>query len=257
MSNLIPERRTNKNGVTSTKWVKPSASMNPTSASIPIPVSSAQARKRSDLHDEVLVVSDLLGSVNDTARTEGLIRSNLAYVGEREVGILTHMKTIVSEHDMAAHVLRNLITRNGSYVSTSSGFAPELEIDTALNVIPLCSRLETRLGCDEFDSGSEGYRLIDSVIRVIDQEEVTGLDEAHTVALSMITFIRGDFDLFANDDDDDLSYDEVKNEVDFIAARLDVVEPLLSELKNRKAYDKKTIELLLNIPAKSISSGVL
>lgn len=259
MSNLIPERRTNKNGVTSTKWVRPSLPKEPISAAIPMPTASARTHQWVDLQREVIEVSGLLHTENSTDRIQRMVRSNLTYIGEHDSGMLARMKKIASEHEAAFFLLRNLLTRNGSYATTGSELNLEREmrrLNNALHLIPLCTRLEDQFSSDAFDSGGDGNRLIDSVNRVLNEGGVAGLDEAHTVALGMITFIQGDFDMFTTGESD-LSYDEVEAEVDYIANHLSETEPLLPELKARKAFDRGTIEILRNAPAKSISSGLL
>lgn len=262
MRNLIPESRTDKNGITSTRWVKPYPSFNFSGSAIPMPIASVQ--EPVDLTYEVLIIRELLQSENDTFHTSRMIGDNLRYIGDRDVELLMRIKAVASGNPLASFMLRNLVKKDGFYATNSPmsvrdpNFAPEQgmkEIDTALHIIPLCSRLETRLGFDEFEFGAEGYMLIQSVTRTLKREDVTGLSAERTLALAMVTYVRDSIDF--GEGDDEISYTGVENEIDYIVDHLDEVESLLTELYARKAYDQETIESLLSAPAQAIRSGLL
>jgi hypothetical protein len=262
MRNLIPESRTDKNGITSTRWVKPDLSPNLVSAAIPMPIASME--KPIDLTYEVLVIRGLLQAKNDTVHTDRMIGDNLRYIAERDTGLLNQIKIVASENEPASFIVRNLIKKDGFYEVNSPvsvrdpHFNPEeamQDIGTALHLIPLCSRLEARLGFDEFELGTEGHMLIQSVTRTLKRENVTGLSAERTLALAMVAYVRDTIDF--GEGDDEISYIEIENEIDYIVGHLDEVESLLPELHARKAYDQETIESLLNAPAQAIRNGLL
>lgn len=76
MSNLIPERRTDKNGKTSTRWVKPSASVSNV-ASIPAP-----QRAVSELEANLTVLTDAIkkAKVNSAVLDSALYRASNAEI---------------------------------------------------------------------------------------------------------------------------------------------------------------------------------
>jgi hypothetical protein len=262
MRNLIPENRTDKNGITSTRWVKPAAALNPTGIAIPMPIASIQ--EPIDLTYEVLVIRGLLQAKNDTVHTDRMIGDNLRYIAERDTGLLNQIKVVASENEPASFMIRNLIKKDGFYAVNSPmsvrdpSFDPERgmrELETALHMIPLCTRLEKRLGCEEFECGSDGYILVQSITRKLRQEGVTGLSAEQTLALTMITYARNGVDFYGTDED--IPYSDIERDIDYIVDHLDEVEGLLPELHARKVCDRATIESLLTAPARAVRDGIL
>lgn len=262
MNNLIPERRVNKNGVTSIKWVKPAAPSSLVGTAIPIPVASVQEQEPMDITYEVMVIGELLYSKDDTVHTKRMIGDNLRYIAERNTDLLILVKSVASADDMGTYLLRNLIKKDGFYDTHSPisvrdpHFDPEQamqELETALHIIPLCSRLETRFGHAEFESGTEGQMLIQSVVRTLKKEGITELGGERTVALAMVTYVQDGEEFGLGDDI--VSY--VEGDIDYIVEHLDEVESMLPELQARKAHEREAIALLLNAPAKAIRSGTL
>lgn len=262
MSNLIPERRTNKNGVTSTKWVKPDA--NPSFAGTAISMPIAAVRKPIDLTYEVLVIRGILQAKDDTVHTDRIIGDNLRYIAERDTGLLNQIKIAASEYEAATFLIRTMIKKDGFYEINSPmsirdpGFDPEQgmrELRTALHMIPLFARLEERLGYDEFESGSDGYMLVQSITRKLRDEGITELSAERTLALTMISYVRDGIDFY--DEDEGISYSEAEGDIDYIVDHLDEMEVLIPELRTRKACDRATIEPLLKAPAQAVRDGIL
>lgn len=262
MRHLIPARRTDKNGVTSTKWVKPATGPAIEGTAIPMPIASVQ--KPMDLTYEVLITGELLHSENDTVHTKRMINDNLRYIGERDTGLLRHFKTVALENHLAAYLLRNLIKKDGFYEVNSpmSNRDPDFDpaqgmqdLKTALHMIPLFSRLEERLGNDEFECGADGFMVSQSIIRKLKLEGVTGLSAERTVALAMVTYIRDDVLFYGGDEESSLS--DSDDAIDYIVDHLDEVESLLPELRARKADDRQTIQSLVEAPAQAVRDGIL
>lgn len=260
MRNLIPEIRTDKNGVTSTKWVKPTSAPSFAGEGIPMPIASAS--KPLDLYQEVTQIKNLLHADDNSvlSRTTAILLSNLHIIGEHDMSLLMKIKQVASAGELEAKLMKHLLKKDGNFAYvTDPGFSIEHAIDnlrTATYLMPLCSRLEQRFGDDIFDLGGEGFLMMQSVWKSVQRSSGSGLDEERTTALGLIVYIRGAYEV-EFDEDDNFSYADIVNEVDYIVEHLDEVESLLPELHARKAFDQETIESFLRAPSQAVRSGLL
>lgn len=94
MSNLRPERRTDKNGVTSTRWVKPSSPAKNKSA-IPAPFTLSPA-----------AVADL--DATEARELRASIAHSLAYINIDYAATREEMRTVESLNEMSLEYLREL-----------------------------------------------------------------------------------------------------------------------------------------------------
>lgn len=256
MSNLIPEQRTDKNGVTSTKWVKPSSDSPSAKASIPKPVIGPADYNWAEMRRDANVLSHALESPSSTQRVKRLLWNNVATIGSYLPEMIPAMKEATQRYESSARLLGDLMTRNGGFHTNGGEIENETkQLRIALAIIPALADIESQLGRDVFSTAIEGIRLVETVGDAIDAQGTGEINQDHTVALAMISFIRGDTDPF--NDNYKLSISEVSDDLDFIANNLEEVQPLVPELNRRMAYDKETIESLMSMPSKSLSSGML
>jgi hypothetical protein len=104
---------------------------------------------------------------------------------------------------------------------------------------------------------STAVRIGDVVHNITSGKIKDDFDE-NIAAVTMIVYIKQFHDMSLSDTEDEpVSDRQILESARYIATRVEDVERILPELKERGAYDRETIDMLLDAPAPSLMEGLL
>jgi hypothetical protein len=255
---LVPERRTNKNGVITTRWVKPDPVPKAASEKMMksfMPLVGGGRTPESDRMDRMFK-SILPAKYLSSGREKALW--NIGFLDETTPDLLERIAAACDGGgEQQQKWIRLLETVDYASVEDLHPGITRSGIERALTVFPYIERL-----CgDSMDDWVVAEYMDHYYDLATFLTEESGQDEApenETKAMVLTGFIRGITPNMSWEQAGMNSlYSEVKNDLEYLASHLEEVEVFLPELVKRKNFSREYIESVLTSDARSLSSGVL
>ena len=252
---LVPERRTNKNGVTTTRWVKRDPLSKPVTAARTFPVITGRTPE-TDRKDRLLKAILPAKQFSDERQRT---LENIEFLDETVPDLLDRIAAVCDGFGGAERDEWSGLLGRVDYAAVEQ-FAPGITrsgVERALTVFPYIERL-----CgDSVDSWmmmdymEHYYDLATFLTEESGRKEVS---ENETKAMVLAGFIRGiKPNMSWEQAGMDRLYSEMKADLAYLASHLEEVEVFLPELVARKNFSREYIESVLTSDARSLSSGVL
>jgi hypothetical protein len=248
MSHLLPEQRTDKNGVTSTKWVKPVASSPLTHGSIP---ALAPAVKRGSPAVRAERAFLELKGVAPELTVQFYTGQNLRFLAEYEPELLDCIMESARKADAGEMAILSHLMKSGL---PDRPFESDKLMDEFLEkTMPTYYRVAKNIGLASSLFPDKGPELQIAFIRGLaaSAESVTGMsfrDEDCSRGQAAI-IILGTTDTSMQDIEED--------DISFISGNIDKVLPLVPELLKRQATSRSLIESLWDNESQVLNEGVL
>lgn len=238
MSNLIPEPRTDKNGVTSTKWIKPiAATTQPRSLPAPsVAVATPAARAKE-------AVQELESLGYDLTAYPATVH-NLTFIAEHDPFLFDQtMQNARATDTEGLRFLGQLMGENT--LSEDNDWDEDQRQRTLTAYYRVCRNLS-------ISSAFNSLTKIDSVAYVTENAlGMTHRDEdiSRAQALMIINRVTGEsvFDIA----------DDQKDDIAFIANNLEKVIPLIPDLLMRQDASRGLIEALWTSQHSALNDGIL
>lgn len=256
MNPLMPERRPDKNGNVVTRWIRQFAGRGST-ASLPAPV--AKTPKRSiPIQNEIGELCNVLQP--GVIHLNTLLNDNIGFIADRDPEMLGRIKAAVESSPSHMGYWEHKLGR-GNVMSNGSQANHERNLDecrVSLAVNPVLDDI-ARNGGDASMSGKDPHAFRQIVGRILDDGDISNPPEELVKAVTLIAYIRGlHTDGSWGDPDAGLvTYKSIEKDAAYIVDHMDQVEDMLPQLREREAYDRDTIEMLMNAPSASLREGML
>lgn len=255
---LVPERRTNKNGVTTTRWVRSAPSSKTTNASSfppPPKVTSGNGLKGNG-KERLLDMIVPSGPQDDPKRKKSLENIEFLFV---EVPDLLERIAGACDGGGAEREewLRLLWNVDYAAVEQIDPGITRRGIERALVVFPYIGRL-CGSGMDVWTRTEYMDGYYDLATFLTEESGRSEVSENETRAMVLACYIRGITPNMSWEQRGmDTLYADMKDDLEYLASHLDEVEPFLDELLTRKDFSKDYIETVLTSDARSLTSGIL
>jgi hypothetical protein len=239
---LTPEQRTDKNGVTSTRWMRPQGHRGtPMGNMLPAPVDPKSAGIK-QLTREAIEEMRSLGMEMDE-RMDG---RRAVYTIIKEDPALMH-RIMGSIHECSAHersVWEAQLTKHHGFPRAGNDWS---EVSTEYERL-----IQNTKMIDLFEGRDAEVTLNVMNTSVTNGEQILGIKPGRAnytkVQAGVIMTVIGPFPVNLRGRDKDL---------DYISQHIDEIIPLVPQLKERGTSDRGVIELLINNASPSLSDGVL
>lgn len=260
MSNLIPEQRPDKNGNLVTRWVRSFARRDSAKA-IPAPVAPARTTvPMTDARERQY--KDLSQSLRESMSfgTRSNIEPSVETIARYDPELLDRITEAVKTNPEFEGEFWSEMFGNRHIVSDASPKRLEEMLEkcrAAFAVNPLVKRIAESGG--NLSSDVHSAMQIGDVVNSITRGKVHENFDETIGAVTMIAYVKQlhmDASWSATDGGY-VSYTDILEEAKYIASRADEVEAILPELLKRKAFDRTTIDALLDAPVRVLMEGAL
>lgn len=254
-NHLVPEQRTDKNGVTKTRWVRPGGSGVNTSA-IPAPIVPANAS------NETKLLYTALETFKNNLSGDAV--ANIEFLGKNSPKMLEQIIEQCTDKTMWTLWHRHLTSGNiNSTHLTEYGIAQKVKaIEDRILVFPIATDLVKRLG-----DYSNSYQLMSNVGDVYNRVNVLmrhgvqkNVDHAPELiqAVTIISVVRGVYAsaLWRMDNTNTL-FSDIEEDARYVSEHLEEVMMLVPELVERKSHDVALLKQIIESDAPALGSGSL
>jgi hypothetical protein len=260
MSNLIPERRADKRGNIVTRWVR-SFNNKDSAKNIPAPVAPvrsivAMTESREKQYKDL---SEYLRECMSFG-TRSNIEPSVETIARYDPELLDRITEVVEDGSEFEGEFWSEMFGNRHIVSDASPKRLEEMLEkchAAFAVNSLVKRIAGSGG--NLDGDYLSAMQIGDVVNSITRGKVHDNFDATIGAVTMVVYIK-QLHLDASwsaTDNAYVSYSEILEEAKYIASRAEEVEAILPELLKRNAFDRKTIDALLDAPVRVLMEGAL
>lgn len=258
-NNLVAEKRPDKNGNVVTRWIRSFTARDtaksipaPTAPSVralrPAPMTEQRKRQYMDLA-RTLRANAEFGNINNIA-------PSLEMIAKYDPDLLDRIEESIHATDSQIDFWTGEMT---SQVGLNEEFPEQIKsmLDrhhAAFVINPLIKRIADNGG--NITSNLMTASTIGDVVSAITSRKVEDNFDETIAAVTMIVYIKRLHvgGLLAADY---ATYPRLLEDAKYIATRVDEVERILPELYERKAYDRETIDMLLDAPSPSLMEGLL
>lgn len=260
MSNLIPEQRSDKNGNIVTRWVR-SFTRRDSAKTIPAPVvASISAVPMTE--DTETQYKELTEVLQETLKfgTRSQIPDSLETIARYDPELLDRITdsamNTVMEREFWAEMFGNKHIISDADPKRLKDMLGKCRSALVVNrvVKMVADDSGWKINGDAF-----GALHIGDVVDSITRGKVDENYDATIMAVTMISYVKQlHLDAaWSESDNSYVDYDEVLKEAKGIATRAEEVEVILPELIKRKAFDRETIDALLDHPVPVLLEGAL
>jgi hypothetical protein len=259
MGNLTPEPRTDKNGKTSIRHVRPAGSSK-SATSIPAPV-VAPADPTKEVVDSAHKILTAL-EFPDVRE----LRANLAYLANSNMELFHEVVSHISRCDESEQAMWNELMTNRSLhefdfmlkLHRERGTSPrsyDYVYREGLAMYPLATRLHP---IDEFQSGKMYVNDIQRHVKEASSMTPKGMDskDPSTVKAVMIQ-TRVEVLKQGGNRGQGISLKGLTPNITYLTENMEAVEPLVDELMRLRSTDRGLIEGLLAVRTPALREGVL
>jgi hypothetical protein len=252
----MPERRPDKHGNVVTRWIRQFTSR-ASSANIPAPVSAEPRRNRLNQNEVDELCTVLQPGVVPPST---LLQNNIEFIADRDPEMLGRIKVAAQSNSVQMDYWEYKLGK-GNVMSHGKQGNHERNLDEcriALVVNPVIHDIAYSGG--DVRSGGMGAHAIRQIVSsIMETGEISNPPEELIKAVLLIAYIRGlhTDESWGEPDGGFVTYDSIDKDAAYIIDHMEQVEDMLPQLRERKAYDRETIELLMNAPTASLREGML
>jgi hypothetical protein len=256
MNPLMPERRPDKHGNVVTRWIRQFTSR-ASSANLPAPLGAEPKRNRLN-QNEVDELCTILqpGIIHPST----LLKNNIEFIADRDPEMLGRIKTAAQTNTLHMDYWEFKLGK-GNVMSHGKQGNHERNLDEcriSLAINPVLDDIAHN-GGDVSLSGKYPHQFRQIVGGIMDDGDISSPPEDLVKAVLLIAYIRGlhTDESWGDPDAGLVTYKSIEQDAAYIVDHMDQVEEMLPQLRERKAYDRETIELLMNAPTASLREGML
>lgn len=258
MNNLHTEKRPDRNGNIVTRWVR-SFGKSTSNARIPAPF-NASRKKSPELEAEIKELCGML-QPPEIKQWSDLLENNVSFVAEQDYDLFQRITKSAQFSPHENDYWESTLGLGNPFRKQSREEQQSLLSDmrATLVIVPLLERIAAQGGDVGPTSGPDRF-LFENIVRdYMVSGQIVDPSDSLVAAVVMTAYATGYPDPTgkAKGRSTFLDYASVKDDVEYIASRVEEVEAILPELTERRAGDREMIDRLLNAPAPSLHEGML
>lgn len=256
MTNLVPERRTDKRGITSTRWVKPLGATTATTSTIPSPAVAARPQSP-DVHKIIHSLYIRRMSAGDEMK----IKANVKFLSAKRPDLMDRIVAACEDEEGEERLIWLSRLLNGSIVPTRAKNEDEAiaDIERALTVYPMTLKVaQGRVHDSWYTAYMSGY---DAIVKVM--VEKSG---RQATTDEMKAMVLGAFCCLVHPSEDDSVdaraaadvYEKIKDDITYIADHQEEVERAVDVFRERRvSYSSDIVRGLADNKSAAMIDGVL
>ena len=256
MTNLVPERRTDKRGVTSTRWVKPQDSKTSQSTDLPSPVVVASAAQRPDMHK---IIHALYGPQRLNAGERMVVQHNVKLLNNYYPDLMDRIMEACSQEGEEQFVWLTRLKRD-NLTSTRKGEEADTRknVERALVVYPYTLRIVAGNVHESWEA--DFMRSYDHAVELMVRKEGREVSDRKMEAMALACHVCQ----MRPNDDSDLEaiiardvYEKVADDLEYISENLEAVEKVLPILRERESYSSGFLREIVENESAALAEGIL